>query len=91
MSIPRTAADLRARTNSFQPRTLRPGLLQVGMSGSAFFQRVRKSLQAARTRAASASAPREVFAFKALARATPGCAHAPVQQFQTMPLWLRIF
>jgi hypothetical protein len=28
---------------------------------------------------------------KALARATPRCANAPVQQFQTMPLWSRIF
>ncbi len=45
----------------------------------------------ARTRAASASAPREVLACKALARATPKCANAPVQQFQTMPLWSRIF
>src|SRR5208282_5793636 len=62
---------------------------RMGMSASASFQRVRKSLYAAsaRTRAASASAPCEVLACKALARATPKCANAPVQQFQTMPLW----
>ena len=35
--------------------------------------------------------PCEVFASKALAHATPKCANAPVQQFQTMPLWSRIF
>jgi hypothetical protein len=28
---------------------------------------------------------------KALARATPRCASAPVQQFQTMPVWSIIF
>jgi hypothetical protein len=28
---------------------------------------------------------------KALARATTRCANAPVQQFQTMPLWSMIF
>src|SRR5208282_1862956 len=46
---------------------------RMGMSASASFQRVRKSLYAAsaRTRAASASAPCEVLACKALARATP--------------------
>jgi len=66
---------------------------KMGMSGSASFQRVRKSLYAAsaRTRAASASAACEVFACKAFARATPRCANAPVQQFQTMPLWSMIF
>ena len=64
-----------------------------GMSGSASFQRVRKSLYAAsaRSRVLSASAPCEVFACKAFARATPRCANAPVQQFQTMPLLLSIF
>ena len=39
----------------------------------------------------SASAPFEVLDCKALARATPRCANAPVQQFQTMPLWSMIF
>src|SRR4029077_4512283 len=65
----------------------------MGVSGSASFQRVRKSLYAAsaRTRAASASAPCEVLDCKALARATPRCANAPVQQFQMMPLWSIIF
>jgi hypothetical protein len=29
----------------------------------------------------------EVFDCKALVRAVPKCANAPVQQFQTMPLW----
>jgi hypothetical protein len=55
----------------------------MGMSGSASFQRVRNSLQAASalTRAASASAPCEVFDCKAFARATPRCAKAPVHQF----------
>src|ERR1019366_227025 len=66
---------------------------RMGMSGSASFQSVRKSLWAAsaRTRAASASAPCEVLDCRALARATPRCAKAPVQQFQTMPLWSMIF
>ena len=43
------------------------------------------------TAAASASAPCEVLHCKALARAKPRWASAPVQQFQTMPLWSRIF
>src|ERR1700731_734688 len=66
--------------------------LRMGMSGSASFQRVRKSWEAARagTRAASASAPCEglakVWACSALARATPRCPRAPVQQFHTIPL-----
>jgi hypothetical protein len=53
-------------------------------SGSASFQSLRKSWSAAsaRTRAASASAPCEVLACKAWARAKPRCASAPVQQFQ---------
>ena len=65
----------------------------IGMSASASFQRVRKSLYAASalTRAASASALVEFFACNAFARATPSRASAPVQQFQTMPLWSRIF
>jgi len=65
---------------------------RMGMSESASFQSVRKSLYAAsaRTRAASASAPCEVLDRKAFARATPRCANAPVQQFQTMPPWSRI-
>jgi len=37
------------------------------------------------------SAPCEVIACKALARATPRCAKAPVQQLQTMPLRSMIF
>src|ERR1700722_20057628 len=67
--------------------------LKTGISESASFQRVRKSLYAAnaRPRAASASAPCEVRDCKAFARATPRCANAPVQQFQTIPLWSRIF
>ena len=61
---------------------------RIGMSASASFQSVRKSLYAANalTRAASSSAPPEVLACKALARARPRCAKAPVQQFPTMPL-----
>jgi hypothetical protein len=39
----------------------------------------------------SASPPCEVAACRALARATPKCASAPVQQFDTKPLWSRIF
>src|SRR5208282_2528619 len=66
---------------------------RMGTSGSASFQRVRKSLYAARarTRAAPASVPWDVFVCIALARATPRCAKAPVQQFHTVPLWSRIF
>jgi hypothetical protein len=62
------------------------GLLRMGMSGSASFQSVRKSLSAASARMPAAAAPCEVLACRALARATPRCASAPVQQFQTMPL-----
>jgi hypothetical protein len=36
------------------------------------------------------TAPCEVLDCKAFARATPKCANAPVQQFQTMPVWSRI-
>jgi len=36
--------------------------------------------------AASASAPCDVFASSAFARATPNLAKSPVQQFHTMPL-----
>jgi hypothetical protein len=39
----------------------------------------------------SASAPWESFACKAFARATPRCANATVQRFQTIPLWSMIF
>jgi hypothetical protein len=39
-------------------------------------------------RVALASAPCEVLDSKALARATPKCANAPVQQFQTIPRWV---
>jgi hypothetical protein len=61
---------------------------RMGMLGSASFHSVRKSLSAAsaRMRVALASAPCEVLASKAFARATPKCANAPVQQFQTIPL-----
>jgi hypothetical protein len=78
---------------SLQLRVFRFGCFRMGMSGSASFQSVRKSWYAAsaRTRAASASAPCEVLAWRAFALATPRCDNAPVQQFQTMPLWSRIF
>jgi hypothetical protein len=61
------------------------------MSGSAFSQRVRKSLAIARAGAASAFAPFSVRASRALARATPRYGSAAVQQFHTIPLWSRIF
>ena len=67
--------------------------VKMGMSESAFSQSLKKSLYAvsALTRPALASAPREVLVCRAFARATPRCANAPVQQFQTMPLCSRIF
>jgi hypothetical protein len=63
------------------------------MSESASFQSAGKSSYAAsdRTRAASIPAACEVLASKPFARAAPKCANAPIQQFQTMPLWLIIF
>jgi hypothetical protein len=65
---------------------------RMGMSESASFQR-EEILVGGKCRDAGgvASAPCEVLDCKGLARATPRCANAPVQQFQTMPLWSRIF
>jgi hypothetical protein len=63
------------------------------MPGSASFHSARKSLYAASalTRAASASAPCEVFACKAYARAKPRCASAPIGSFPATPGWSTIF
>ena len=73
----------------WQLRVLRFRLFVDGMSESASFQSVRKSLCAAnaRTRAASASTHLDVRDRNAFARAKPKCAIVPVQQFQTMPPW----
>ena len=88
---PKTAPAVVTCHSSFAYSAL--ACFRMGMSGSASFQRTRKSLYAAnaRTRAASESAPCEFLACNAFARATPRRANAPVQQFQTTPSWSIIF
>jgi hypothetical protein len=83
------------------PRESCPGLLQLRVLALCFFQDRDVGVGVfpereenfvggePRTRAAAASALCEVLDSKALARATPRCANAPVQQFHTMPLWSR--
>src|ERR1039457_624862 len=56
---------------------------RMGMSGSASFQRVRKSWYAVFALAVSPE--------RAQARARPKCASAPIGSFTTTPRWLRSF
>ena len=76
-----------------QLRVLRFGLLQDGDIGVGVFpegEEIFVGGECPDTGGIGIS-PDEFFACSALARATPRCAKAPVQQFPTMPLWSRIF
>ncbi len=78
--------------SSLQLRILRPSLLQNRNIRISILPKRKKILVSGeRPSRRSASAPDEFLACNAFARATPRCASAPVQQFQTMPLWSRIF
>jgi len=78
-----------------QLRVLRLGFVQdgdVGVGVGVFPEREEVLVGGERPDAGGVGIrPCEVFDCKALARATPRCANAPVQQFQTMPPWSRIF
>ena len=83
----------RSPTPLLQFRVLRLGFFQDGNVGIGVFPERKKLLISGERPTAGQIGirPCEVLACKALARATPRCASAPVQQFQTMPLWSRIF
>jgi len=77
-----------------QLRVLRLGFLQDGDVGVGVFPEGEEIFVGGERPNAGRigiRAPCEVFDCKAFARAIPRCANAPVQQFQTMPLWSRIF
>src|ERR1700733_6163056 len=89
----RSIATFHRSKSLLQLRVLRFGLLQDRNVRVGVFPEDEQIFVGCerRTHAASVSAPGEVLACKALARATPRYAKAPVQQFQTIPLWSRIF